>query len=100
MRVSACLQSAIAVTLGASLVTARVIGENGSPVNTAIMKRDLSVRSTGRDGPACAGHLCARGPVANMAKRQDRDDCTEEKLLQCTIWDEKAPQVCFQQLCL
>lgn len=97
----------MAATLGASPVTALVIRENGNPVKAAIMIRDLGcnkdaidvcVRSTGQDSSACFGHLCAGTPIENVAKRQD--DCTEEKLLQCTILDGNEAQVCFQQLCL
>ncbi|KAI1203394.1 hypothetical protein F5X97DRAFT_284411 [Nemania serpens] len=107
MRVSACLQAAMAVTLGASPATTLVIRDNGSPTKSAIMIRDLGcnkdaidacVRSTGQDRSVCFGHLCAGKPIENMAKRQD--DCTEEKLLQCTVLDWNEAQVCFQQLCL
>ncbi|KAI0877482.1 hypothetical protein GGS24DRAFT_120610 [Hypoxylon argillaceum] len=106
MRVSVYLQ-AMALAMSTSPAFALAIGENGSPVKPAVMLRDLScskeaiascTTTTGQDGSACFGHLCAGRPLEMMVKRQD--DCTEDNLLQCAILDWNQAQVCFQQLCL
>ncbi|KAJ8110004.1 hypothetical protein ONZ43_g5989 [Nemania bipapillata] len=106
MKVWVYLQ-AMAVAMSASRATALAIGENGNSVKPAVMLRDLGCNkdaiatctaSTGQDGSACFGHLCAGRPLEMMVKRQD--ECTEDNLLQCAILDWNQAQVCFQQLCL
>ncbi|KAH8157254.1 hypothetical protein CIB48_g10991 [Xylaria polymorpha] len=105
MRVSSCLQVAMAVAISTSPAVALVIGEGESHVK--VMLRDLGcnrdainacVTSTGQDSSACFGHLCAGRPIERAVKRQD--DCTEENLLQCAILDWNEAQACFQSLCL
>ncbi|KAI1737031.1 hypothetical protein F4680DRAFT_430025 [Xylaria scruposa] len=107
MRVSACLQAAMAVAISTSPATALVIGEDESHIKAALTLRDIGcnrdainacVTSTGQDSSTCFGHLCAGRPIERAVKRQD--DCTEDNLLQCAILDWNEAQACFQSLCL
>ncbi|TGJ84263.1 hypothetical protein E0Z10_g4496 [Xylaria hypoxylon] len=107
MRVSACLQTAMAVAMSTSPAIALAIGGDGSSAKGVVL-RDLGcsqdainacITSTGQESSACFGHLCAGRPIETAAKRQV-DECTEENLLQCAILDWNEAQACFQQLCL
>ncbi|KAI1128857.1 hypothetical protein F5Y10DRAFT_264744 [Nemania abortiva] len=106
MRAWSYLQAA-ALVVSIPPAIALAIGEDGSTAKAAVMLRDLGcnkdaittcVTSTGEDGSACFGHLCAGRPLERMVKRQD--ECTEDNLLQCAILDWNQAQVCFQELCL
>ncbi|KAI0471244.1 hypothetical protein F4859DRAFT_484918 [Xylaria cf. heliscus] len=106
MRVSACLQAALALTISTSPAIALVIGEDETHVNAGLMLRDLGcnrdaintcVTSTRQDSSTCFGALCAGRAIEKAVKREDQ--CTEENLLQCAILDWNEAQACFQSLC-